>query len=158
MIINYSSNGTYSEDGNGGYIWRRNTQDGHGGRAAEHRAEMEQIAERIADQKLPPSCRRFKRRLCCKRGMIYSVPLPLMWKLLWKSHSITAKRYGGTVKRKRQLQRALCGKSESALMGLRFEYIAKRRFCCRTAALRCIHNMSFRKPFSEAFRILGTWL
>ena len=28
------------------------TQDGHGGRAAEHRAEMEQIAERIADQKL----------------------------------------------------------------------------------------------------------
>ena len=25
MIINYSYNGTYSEDGNGGYIWRRNT-------------------------------------------------------------------------------------------------------------------------------------
>ena len=52
MIINYSSNGTYSEDGNGGYTWRRNTQDGHGGRAAEHRAEMEQIAEEIAEQKL----------------------------------------------------------------------------------------------------------
>lgn len=52
MIINYSSNGTYSEDSNGGYIWRRNTQDGHGGRAAEHRAEMEQIAERIAEQKI----------------------------------------------------------------------------------------------------------
>ena len=28
------------------------TQDGHGGRAAEHRAEMEQIAERIAEQKI----------------------------------------------------------------------------------------------------------
>ena len=28
------------------------TQDGHGGRAAEHRAEMEQIAEEIAEQKL----------------------------------------------------------------------------------------------------------
>ena len=52
MIINYSSNGTYSEDGNGGYIWRRNTQDGHGGRAEEHRAEMRQIAEEIAEQKL----------------------------------------------------------------------------------------------------------
>lgn len=52
MIINYSSNGTYSEDGNGGYIWRRNTQDGHGGRAEEHQAEMERIAEEIADRKL----------------------------------------------------------------------------------------------------------
>lgn len=52
MIINYSSNGTYSEDGNGGYIWRRNTQDGHGGRAEEHRAEMRQIAEEIAEQKI----------------------------------------------------------------------------------------------------------
>ena len=30
----------------------RRTQDGHGGRSAEHRAEMEQIAERIAEQKL----------------------------------------------------------------------------------------------------------
>lgn len=35
-----------------------------------------------------------------------------------------------------------CGKSESALMGLRFEYITTWRFCCRTAALRCIHNMN----------------
>ena len=52
MIINYSSNGTWSEDSNGGYIWRRNTQDGHGGRGAEHRAETEQIAERIAEQKI----------------------------------------------------------------------------------------------------------
>ena len=34
------------------YLRSRGTQDGHGGRAAEHRAEMEQIAERIADQKL----------------------------------------------------------------------------------------------------------
>lgn len=35
-----------------GNLCGRGTQDGHGGRAAEHRAEMEQIAERIADQKL----------------------------------------------------------------------------------------------------------
>ena len=52
MIINYSSNGTYSEDGNGSYTWRRNTQDGHGGRSEEHRAEIRQIAEEIAEQKL----------------------------------------------------------------------------------------------------------
>ena len=52
MIINYGGSGTYSEDGNGGYVWRRNTQDGHGGHSAEHRAEMEQIAERIAQQKI----------------------------------------------------------------------------------------------------------
>lgn len=30
----------------------RGTQDGHGGRAEQHRAEMEQIAERIAEQKI----------------------------------------------------------------------------------------------------------
>ena len=35
-----------------GNLCGRGTQDGHGGRAAEHRAEMEQIAERIADQKI----------------------------------------------------------------------------------------------------------
>ena len=52
MITNYSSNGTYSENGNGGYVWRRNTYDGHGGRAEQHRAEMQQIAEEIAEQKL----------------------------------------------------------------------------------------------------------
>ena len=52
MIINFGGSGTYSEDGNGGHIWRRNTQDGHGGRAAEHRAEMEQIAEQIAERKI----------------------------------------------------------------------------------------------------------
>lgn len=34
------------------YFGKRSTQDGHGGRSAEHREEMEQIAERIADQKL----------------------------------------------------------------------------------------------------------
>ena len=38
-----------SSDGN---LCGRGTQDGHGGRAAEHRAEMERIAERIAEQKL----------------------------------------------------------------------------------------------------------
>ena len=52
MIINFSSSGTYGEDGNGGYTWRRNTQDGHGGRAEEHRAEFREIAERIAEEKL----------------------------------------------------------------------------------------------------------
>ena len=35
-----------------GNLCGRGTQDGHGGRAAEHRAEMEQIAEKIAEQKL----------------------------------------------------------------------------------------------------------
>ena len=52
MIINFGGSGTYSEDGKGGYVWRRNAQDGHGGHSAEHRAEMEQIAERIAQQKI----------------------------------------------------------------------------------------------------------
>ena len=52
MIINFGGSGTYSEDGNGGYVWRRNAQDGHGGHSAEHRAEMEEIAERIAQQKI----------------------------------------------------------------------------------------------------------
>ena len=36
---------------NGGIGYRR-TQDGHGGHAAEHRAEMRQIAEEIADQNI----------------------------------------------------------------------------------------------------------
>ena len=35
-----------------GNLCGRGTQDGHGGRAAEHRAEMRQIAEEIAEQKL----------------------------------------------------------------------------------------------------------
>ena len=52
MIINYGGSGTQSEDGKGGYVWRRNAQDGHGGHSAEHRAEMEEIAERIAQQKI----------------------------------------------------------------------------------------------------------
>ena len=52
MIINFGGSGTYSEDGKGGYVWRRNAQDGHGGHSAEHRAEMEEIAERIAQQKI----------------------------------------------------------------------------------------------------------
>ena len=47
--INPSSGYRIGNDGNLEY---HRTQDGHGGRAAEHRAEMEQIAERIADQKL----------------------------------------------------------------------------------------------------------
>ena len=38
--------------GNDGSLEYHRTQDGHGGRSAEHRAEMEQIAERIAEEKL----------------------------------------------------------------------------------------------------------
>ena len=52
MIINFGGSGTYSEDGKGGYNWQRNTQDGHGGHAAEPRTEMEEIATRIAQQKI----------------------------------------------------------------------------------------------------------
>ena len=35
-----------------GNLCGRGTQAGHGGRAAEHRAEIRQIAEEIAEQKL----------------------------------------------------------------------------------------------------------
>ena len=35
-----------------GNLCGRGTRDGHGGRAAEHRAEFRQIAEEIAEQKL----------------------------------------------------------------------------------------------------------
>lgn len=45
MLINYNPRGTYSINERGGYEWHRNTQDGHGGRAEEHREEMVQIAE-----------------------------------------------------------------------------------------------------------------
>ena len=52
MIINFNPSGSYSRGNDGGFNYTRHTQDGHGGRAAEHRDEMEQIAERIAEQKL----------------------------------------------------------------------------------------------------------
>ena len=42
---------SYHTNDKGGMEYRR-TQDGHGGHGAEHRAEMEQIAERIAQQKI----------------------------------------------------------------------------------------------------------
>ena len=42
---------SYSINDKGGMEYRR-TQDGHGGHSAEHRAEMEAIAERIAQQKI----------------------------------------------------------------------------------------------------------
>ncbi len=45
MLINYNPRGIYSINERGGYEWHRNTQDGHGGRAEEHREEMVQIAE-----------------------------------------------------------------------------------------------------------------
>ena len=44
-IQNFSSNGTWSIGEDGGYNYHRNTQDGHGGRAAEHRKEMADIAK-----------------------------------------------------------------------------------------------------------------
>ena len=47
-----------TENGTIGY---RRTQDGHGGRSAEHRAEMEQIAERIAQQKIAEALPEIKR-------------------------------------------------------------------------------------------------
>ena len=52
MIINYNSGGTYSIGKDGGINYTRHTQDGHGGRAAEHREEMEQVAEEIAERKI----------------------------------------------------------------------------------------------------------
>lgn len=52
MIINYNPGGSYSVGKDGGFNYTRHTQDGHGGRAAEHRAEMEQIAERKAEEQL----------------------------------------------------------------------------------------------------------
>lgn len=41
----------YSINDKGSIEYRR-TQDGHGGHGAEHRSEMEEIAERIAQQKI----------------------------------------------------------------------------------------------------------
>lgn len=52
MIINYNPGGSYSIGKDGGFNYTRHTQDGHGGRAEQHRAEMRQIAEEIAEQKL----------------------------------------------------------------------------------------------------------
>ena len=52
MIINFNPSGSYSRGKDGGFNYTRHTQDGHGGRAEEHRAEMEQIAERKAEEKL----------------------------------------------------------------------------------------------------------
>lgn len=40
---------------NGYYCWKRDTQDGHGGRAEEHRAEMEEIAAAVAERKIQES-------------------------------------------------------------------------------------------------------
>ena len=52
MIRNFNPSGSYSRGKDGGFNYTRHTQDGHGGRAEEHRAEMEQIAERKAEEKL----------------------------------------------------------------------------------------------------------
>lgn len=52
MIINYNPGGSYSIGKDGGFNYTRHTQDGHGGRAEEHRAEFREIAEQIAEEKL----------------------------------------------------------------------------------------------------------
>ena len=43
---------SYTGAQTGGNLCGRGSQDGHGGRAAEHRAEMEQIAAQIAEKKI----------------------------------------------------------------------------------------------------------
>lgn len=48
----WGPSGTYSRDADGKWIWRYNKNDGHGGHGPEHRREMEQIAEQIAQQKI----------------------------------------------------------------------------------------------------------
>lgn len=52
MIINFNPSGSYSRGKDGGFNYTRHTQDGHGGRAEEHRAEFRTIAEQIAEEKL----------------------------------------------------------------------------------------------------------
>ena len=49
---NWGPSGTYSRDADGKWIWRYNKNDGHGGRAEEHRQEMTYIAEQVVQQKL----------------------------------------------------------------------------------------------------------
>ncbi len=43
--------GTYSVDANGKWMWKRNP-DSHGGQSYEHRMEMMEIAEEVADRKI----------------------------------------------------------------------------------------------------------
>lgn len=42
----------YYTNENGYFCWKRDTQDGHGGHAEDHRAEMEAIAAAVAEQKI----------------------------------------------------------------------------------------------------------
>lgn len=44
--------GRYETSSDGKMVYRRNTRDGHGGRAEEHHAEMRAIAEAVAEQKI----------------------------------------------------------------------------------------------------------
>lgn len=44
--------GRYETSSDGKMVYRRNTRDGHGGRAEEHHAEMRTIAEAVAEQKI----------------------------------------------------------------------------------------------------------
>ena len=53
MIRNFNSNGTYSIGSSGGINYHRSTQDGHGGRAAEHKEEMRQIAIEVVRELTP---------------------------------------------------------------------------------------------------------
>lgn len=50
MIRVYNNKYSVKEDGS--YSWRRNTQDGHGGMGEEHREEMTEIANQIAEEKI----------------------------------------------------------------------------------------------------------
>lgn len=52
-IQNYNKNGTYSVGKDGGINWHRNTQDGHGGNAEEHRREMQAIAKEAVFEYAP---------------------------------------------------------------------------------------------------------
>ena len=52
MVRVYNNNGTFKVKEDGSYEWHRNTQDGHGGMGDEHRAEMAEIANRVAEEKI----------------------------------------------------------------------------------------------------------
>ncbi len=79
MIRNYNPRGTYTINEKGGYEWHRNTQDGHGGMSEEHRAEMAEIANYIAEQKIRELVPQIAREIYMKsladvlRGIQYDI-------------------------------------------------------------------------------------
>ena len=52
-IQNYCRHGTYSIGKDGGFNYHRNTQDGHGGNAEEHKREMQAIAKEAVFEYAP---------------------------------------------------------------------------------------------------------